>query len=292
LETTHFVHVAGTKGKGTTCLYCESIMTEYRKMANKSLKIGCLTSPHVTDIRERIRLNGSPISKQLFADHFFDVWGKMQQEPSGPSLPGFPGFLSLLGIYIFVKEMVDVAIVETGIGGENDSTNIISTPVATGITTIGLDHVKTLGDNLASIAWHKAGIFKKNSPAYTVEQDDTVLRMLQDRAHEKGTYGGLTVVPDGLAECYAVRVEPDMVFQQRNASLAIALADSCLKVLDPDAVMTPALASSIEKTELPGRSLVLRSESLEWYISSAHDELSIEVASSWYSNAVIQSEYV
>jgi folylpolyglutamate synthase len=73
-----------------------------------------------------------------------------------PPIPGYPGFLALLALYIFLSKKVDVMILETGIGGENDSTNIFLRPVATGITAIGLDHVKTLSDTLEKIAWHKS----------------------------------------------------------------------------------------------------------------------------------------
>jgi folylpolyglutamate synthase len=154
-----FIHVAGTKGKGTTCLYCESILPEYQKTTGDRVKIACLTSPHATNIRERIRLDASSISDQLFAKYFFQVWAQMesycQGSDTGPSLPGYPRFLTLLAMYIIVKEDVSVAIVETGIGGENDSTNVIPSPTVVSITKIGLDHVNVLGSNLASIAWHK-----------------------------------------------------------------------------------------------------------------------------------------
>jgi folylpolyglutamate synthase len=290
-----FIHVAGTKGKGTTCLYCESILTEYQKMTGDRMKIGCLTSPHVTNIRERIRLDALSISEQLFAKYFFEVWDQMTSYHrlgcnTGPSFPGYPGFLTLLGMYIIVKERVNVAIVETGIGGENDSTNIIPFPTVVGITAIGLDHVNVLGSELRSIAWHKAGIFKQDSPAYTVEQDSVALKVLEERAKEKKISGALVVVPEHLVAGYAVTVSPDLAFQRQNASLAIVLAESFLKVMHPNFMMTRELVGGIEKTELPGRSQTIRAGRLTWYISSAHNEISIEVAARWYRDAVKHSK--
>jgi folylpolyglutamate synthase len=290
-----FIHVAGTKGKGTTCLYCESILTEYQKTTGDRVKIGCLTSPHVTNIRERIRLDASSISERLFARYFFEMWDQMESyyrlgSNSGPSLPGYPGFMTLLAMYIIVKEEVNVAIVETGIGGENDSTNVIPSPTVVGITTIGLDHVKVLGSELGSIAWHKAGIFKQDSPAYTVQQHCVVLEVLKERAGEKSISGALGIVPESLVADYAVTVKPDLAFQRQNASLAIVLAGSFLKVMHPNFKMTRELVKSIEKTELPGRSQIIRAGRLKWYISSAHNVISIEVAAKWYRDAVKDSE--
>jgi folylpolyglutamate synthase len=268
------------------------MLIEYRKSTDRPLKIGCLTSPHVTNIRERIKLDGFPISEELFAKYFFEIWEQIKQNTqregdlSGPRVPRYPGFLALMALYTFVQEGVNVAVIETGIGGENDSTNVIQSPTVTGITTIGLDHMNVLGDSLDKIAWHKAGIFKEASPAYTVEQNSSVLEVLQNRAAEKRISGQLQVVPEQLASRYAVTIEPDMPFQRRNASLAVALVEACLKALRPGFTMTPQIASSLTKTELPGRSQMIKEEKLEWFITSAHNELSIDVAASWYKDAV------
>jgi folylpolyglutamate synthase len=282
--------VAGTKGKGSTCLYCESILSTYQKATSVPKKIGCLTSPHVTNTRERIRINASPISKRLFASYFFELWDRIEsnlvEHTEGPSLPGYPGFLALLALYIFVKQGVEVAIVETGVGGENDSTNVIPCPAATGITTIGLDHTDVLGNDLRSIAWHKSGIFKQHSPAYTVEQESSVLEVLQKRAEERRTRGPLVVVPENLVAKYWVTVSPDMPFQRQNASLAIVLVEAYLRSLHPTFKMTPDLVMNIGSTELPGRSQVIKRGEIEWYISSAHNELSAGAASAWYKCAV------
>jgi folylpolyglutamate synthase len=113
---------------------------------------------------------------------------------------------------------------------------------------------------------------------------------LEERAGEKGISGALGIVPESLVGDYAVTVSPDLAFQRQNASLAIVLADSFLKVMHPNFEMTRELVKSIEKTELPGRSQTMRAGGLMWYISSAHNEISIEVAARWYRDAVKHSK--
>jgi len=132
-------------------------LIEYQKVKGEPKKIGCLTSPHQLDVRERILINNVKISKQLFSFYVRELDNKLNSLSSRPDLetpplPRYPRFLSLLAIYIFISEKFDIAILETGIGGETDSTNIFPRPVATGITTIGLDHIDVLGNTVDKIA--------------------------------------------------------------------------------------------------------------------------------------------
>lgn len=209
---------------------------------------------------------------------------KLQPELETPPDPGYPGFLAMLAIYIFVKEKVDVMILETGIGGERDSTNIFPHPVATGITTIGLDHVKTLGNSVEQIAWHKAGIFKAGSPAFAIIQDEPVLNVLRKRADEVS--GELQVVTDQIVHEYGLRVYPDMHYQRLNASLAISLASSYLMSEYPGFSMTKDIARVVENTELPGRCQVLVDGENTWYISIAHSEVSLKETIAWFKGAI------
>jgi folylpolyglutamate synthase/dihydropteroate synthase len=120
-----------------------------------------------------------------------------------------------------------------------------------------------------------------------VEQDDLVLNVLQDRARKKKIPGDLSVVPECLVDRYGVTVDPNMRLQRCNASLAIALVNSFLKTSHPNFTMTPELARTIERTELPGRNQIIQRGRLRWYISSAHNEISAGVASKWYKQAVL-----
>ena len=235
LQNIDYLHIAGTKGKGTTCLYCEQILQEYKSGANFPKRIGCLTSPHVSDIRDRIRINSEPVSKPLFSKYFFEVWTRLLELSTDarsrvPQIPGYPGFMTLLAFYIFAKENVDVAVIETGIGGERDSTNFIR-PVVTGITSLALDHTHVLGSTIEDIAWHKAGIFKHSVPAYTVHQKSAGLRILQKRALEKEVT--LQIVSESIITQLGLSLTPDLDYQRRNGALALSLVEAYLSVVKP-----------------------------------------------------------
>ena len=146
------VHVAGTNGKGSVSNMLASILQE------AGYKVGLYTSPHLKDFRERIKINGQDISKEFVMD--FMAQNKSFFEAS--QLSFFEMTVGLAFDY-FTKEKVDVAIVETGMGGRLDSTNII-TPLVSVITNIGFDHTQFLGDTLEKIAFEKAGIIKNNVP--------------------------------------------------------------------------------------------------------------------------------
>ncbi|KAI9777976.1 MAG: hypothetical protein M1816_004374 [Peltula sp. TS41687] len=285
------IHVAGTKGKGTTCYYCNHILHEYQKIYKKPERIGCYTSPHQVEVRDRIQINSESISKNLFAKHFLMLWNKIHALANRPELdlpviPGYPGFLMLLAIYIFLLEETDVIIIETGIGGENDSTNVFQNPIATGITTIGLDHVEILGNSIEAIAWHKSGIFKPGCLAFTVEQDEAVLKVLRERAEEKGVAGPLEVVTERIVLDYRLTVTPDTHSQRLNAALAISLAGAYLKSIDPDFCMTTELAQSVEHLQLPGRCQTIADKNNTWLLSVAHNEISLRETIAWFKETI------
>ncbi|KIW13304.1 hypothetical protein PV08_08492 [Exophiala spinifera] len=168
------------------------MLEQHRQLRSVPEKIGLYTSPHLISVRERIQINSQPIAEQMFARYFFEVWDALeasaQQDGRDASVkPVYFRFLTLLSWHIFVSEAVDVAIYEVGVGGAWDSTNIVERPIATGITTLGIDHEAVLGDTLAKIAWHKAGIFKSKVPAFSVEQFPEGAEVLKERAQEIGT---------------------------------------------------------------------------------------------------------
>lgn len=149
------IHVAGTKGKGSTCAFSEAILREC------GFRTGLFTSPHLIDVRERFRIDGVDISEEKFLKYFWDCWDQLRDKVTEElPMPGLFQFLTLLAFNIFTNEKVDVGIIEVGLGGTNDSTNVIKGPVVCGITSLGMDHMETLGDTLGEIASHKAGILK------------------------------------------------------------------------------------------------------------------------------------
>jgi dihydrofolate synthase/folylpolyglutamate synthase len=164
------VHVAGTNGKGSTSSMIASILQE------AGYKVGLYTSPHLKDFRERIRINGETISEDFVVD--FVKNNKPFFEANALSF--FEMTVGLAFDY-FVKEQVDVAVIEVGMGGRLDSTNVI-TPLVSVITNIGFDHTQFLGDTLAKIAAEKAGIIKQNIPVVIGEYHQETYPVFQNKA--------------------------------------------------------------------------------------------------------------
>ncbi|OJJ85115.1 uncharacterized protein ASPGLDRAFT_147873 [Aspergillus glaucus CBS 516.65] len=293
LNSLNVVHVAGTKGKGSTCAFVNSILNRYHSSIGAPRKIGLYTSPHLIAVRERIQINSQPISEELFTKYFFEVWDALEEsavrDGLDPSIlkPTYFRFLTLLSIHVFMREGVDVAVYEVGVGGENDSTNVFEKPAVTGITTLGIDHVNVLGDTIDSIAWHKSGIFKEGCPAFTVDQVPEAMEVLEQRAVERGAkgLGRVGVCPALLQQKVDIRPAED--FQRKNASLAIALAHTVLGKLgietNPDQQNLPAeFVQGLESVVWRGRCEELRSRQQHWHLDGAHTEASLEVASLWF----------
>eukprot|EP00798_Chlamydomonas_sp_ICE-L_P001558 gene1558-32940_t len=147
IDSLSIIHVAGTKGKGSTCAMVESILRQ------SGYRTGLFTSPHLIDVRERVRINGEMVSKDVFESHFWDCYNKLEAT-STPTMgiPGYFRFLTILALRIFVSQQVDVVILEVGVGGRVDATNAIPSPVVCGITSLGLDHIDQLGDTIEECA--------------------------------------------------------------------------------------------------------------------------------------------
>ncbi|KAF6818751.1 folylpolyglutamate synthase [Colletotrichum sojae] len=293
LDSLNVIHVAGTKGKGSTCAFTDSILARHRAARNTPKKVGLLISPHLIAVRERIRINGVPVSEELFARYFFEVWDRLGESRALEDVvalgtrPIYSRYLTLVSFHAFLSEGCDCAILETGIGGEYDATNLVGRPVATGITTLGIDHVFALGDTVGKIAWHKAGIMKEGSAAFTVEQVDEAQAVLEERAREKGV--DLTTV--GIdPRLKGVRIRPDATFQKKNASLAIRLAETALRKLDPEFVPDPnaplpkEFVEGLEGVVWRGRCEVKAEGKVAWHVDGAHTTDSLRMASRWFAD--------
>lgn len=243
-------------------------------------------------MRERIRINSAPISEDLFTKYFFQVWDRLGEsdvcpEDAAPgSRPLYARYLTLMSWHTFLQEGVDCAVYETGIGGEFDATNIVERPVASGISTLGIDHIFVLGDTVDKIAWHKAGIMKTGSPAFTIEQVPSAAEVLQDRAKEKSVDLNVLSVDKRLA---GVKIRPDALFQKKNATLAIALAEAALKKLDvhvgeSDDSLPREFADGLEKTVFRGRCEVKEEEKVKWFVDGAHTADSLKMSAKWFAD--------
>jgi folylpolyglutamate synthase len=240
-------------------------------------------------VRERIQIDNKPICEALFAKYFFEVWDKLSSSGDG-SKPVYFRFLTLMAYHTFLREGVDSAVIECGIGGEYDSTNIISSPTVTAVTTLSIDHVGMLGETLPEIAWHKAGIFKTGTVAYTVPQSESAIKVLRERAQDKCVE--LRVVQRYTEiELGEIKLGLEGDFQKSNASLAVAVAAAHLRVLgvtelpdtNPDQQLPPEIRKGLEQVKWPGRCDLRQQGLVSWCLDGAHTLDSVEVAGQWFA---------
>ncbi|KAL9100773.1 MAG: hypothetical protein Q9163_003890 [Psora crenata] len=291
------IHIAGTKGKGSTSAFISSILGQClpsRSQVKPLLhKIGLYTSPHLRFVRERIQINNEPLSEDVFAKYFFEVWDRLENaarergEPtSSTAKPVYFRFLTLMAFHTYMSEGVDTAVIECGIGGEYDSTNILISPSVTGITSLGIDHTAMLGTTIEEIAWHKAGIMKTGVPCFTAPQPPAGLEVLQKRAADAGVTLEVVGRHPQLGE---IKLGLAADFQRTNASLAIAIAKAHLTSLGYSEPMSPLPAEfvrGLEEVSWPGRCEIRREKNVAWYIDSGHTLESIDVAGSWFASQI------
>lgn len=257
------VHVAGTNGKGSTCAMIASVL------AAQGLRVGLYTSPHLERFHERIRISGSeglePIADETLGRRVGEVLERYPGASQAPSPLSYFEFGTLLAFWHFSREEVDVAVVETGLGGRLDATTCCQ-PVVTAITPVALDHMELLGQTLASIAHEKAGILKPGVPAVLARQAPEVQAVLEARAREVGA----PLVREGVE--FAIRAEalgsalvyqgpvsthPRLTLglrgehQRQNAAVALA----CLGQLSHSGirVQTDAVREGLLLARWPGR---------------------------------------
>ncbi|KAI5921121.1 FolC bifunctional protein [Camillea tinctor] len=322
------IHVAGTKGKGSVCAYLTSILTQPAAGAGR---VGTYTSPHLLTVRERIQLDGDPISEELFARYFFSTWDAFTSaavgeaskrraasahdaaqlpsdgELAGPATkPFYFRFLTVMALRVFVGEGVRSAVVECGIGGEHDSTNVLPAGCVSAavVAQLGIDHVGMLGRTLPAIAWHKAGVCKAGRRCFTrrLADDADTMRVLRERAAEKGA----TLVELGDADVrawggVAKRGTLEGAFQVQNQALAVAAAREHLRVLraedegeeeererekkaeNPLDSVPPFFLDGLAAAHLRGRCEVKRDGKVRWFIDGAHTAESLAEAGRWFA---------
>ncbi|KAL4888960.1 Mur ligase [Aspergillus ambiguus] len=275
LDRLNVIHVAGTKGKGSTCAYVDSFLREHAARHGISRKIGLYTSPSLWP-RHRIRIDSNPLPEDLFVNRILEVSRGLSLDfgssAPAPQTPGFLQMMAIIAFHTFIKEGVNVVICETHHGGEFDATNFIRRPAITAITKIGMDHVDNLGRSFRDIAWHKTGIFREGVLALSVPQDPEAADEIKRRAEEKGAL--LLFVED-------VGVEGVPLEQRENCVLATQIANRFLQ-LSGHSLDEGDIAAGIEKCHWAGRFDIVRHPNCTWYLDGAHNETSMNVVAEWY----------
>jgi folylpolyglutamate synthase len=352
------IHVAGTKGKGSVCAYLTALLArgdkETRAVAGK---VGTYTSPHLLSVRERIAIDGSPIPRDLFARYFFEVWDACteaaraelvartansnaqkqggaggdkleeveisEEDLQGPATkPFYFRFLTIVALRAFLGEGVRSAVIECGIGGEYDSTNILppASVTASVVTQLGIDHVGMLGGTLPEIAWHKAGVCKSGRKCFTRRLEGKqgteagrvagkTMQVLRQRAQEKGAtlvevedadverWGGVKAIEKGAGS-----LEGD--FQKYNQAVAVYAAREHLRVIASESSegvkgaqttslhtnerledISSSFTSALQYARLRGRCETREDEHapITWLIDGAHTAESLTEVARWFA---------
>ncbi|HHU92543.1 MAG TPA: bifunctional folylpolyglutamate synthase/dihydrofolate synthase [Halanaerobiaceae bacterium] len=288
------IHVAGTNGKGSTITYLKNIYQE------AGYKVGVYTSPHLIDFNERIEVNGQKISTEKL-EKLVEMIKPPVEELKGKGIePSFFELVTALAFLYFYQEEVDLLILETGLGGRLDATNIIKKPLVSVITGISLEHTAILGNTIEEIAREKAGIIKEKTPVVTGVQDRAALAEIEKISKEKNcsfininekytyelkesTLEGQTFslkhrgkgveasqqefIPEG-----EYRTKMIGGFQVRNAVLALEV----VRLLQEEfPVKEEALRQGLLKAYLPGRLDILRKNPL-LLVDGAHNSEGME----------------
>lgn len=321
LDRLNVIHITGTKGKGSTAAFSNALLLKAFDSTQKATnsqepRVGLYTSPHMLLVRERIRLDGAPISEQDFARAFWHVWDAFDATADQrarpevtPARPVYFKFLTVMAFHIFLSiPSLRAVVLEVGIGGKYDSTNIVPHPVACGISTLGLDHQAVLGSTIEEIAAQKAGIYKSGSPAISVSQPFKQTEAILQSASENAQASSFEVLPPvaetGLAHQALGLPGPH---QAGNALLATELVDSYLKHAADDSssssTSSPALPTSVwedksqwkpaawtlqalKDAKWPGRCQIVplaeTSTAPRYYLDGAHTVDSLALCASWF----------
>ena len=261
------IHIAGTNGKGSTAAILQSILRA------AGLKVGLYTSPHLVSFNERIRVNGSPISNDFIIDFmkkFNDAINEIEST--------FFETTTVLSLCYFYFKKVDVAIIETGLGGRLDSTNVLN-PNLSIITSIDIDHQNILGNTIEEIANEKAGIIKKNTPLITFKQPKKILDILRNRAKTLNAKIEIVVDPqkivvDNFSTKFVINNKTFSIpligeHQAYNAALAIRSSNIFMGPLSYQMIK-----DGVKNTVWPGRFQLLNNK-LKIFYDVAHNSAGI-----------------
>lgn len=200
-------------------------------------------------------------------------------------------YVTLVAFHAFLSLNVNATILEVGVGGAYDSTNIVPRPVVTGVSALGIDHTAVLGKTLKEIAWQKGGIYKEGVPAFTVTQPDEALEVLESQSKERKA-SEFTVIPL-KSEISGVKLGLAGEHQVQNANLAVHLAQKFLQIQDgtkPESPLSHLYIKALENAKWPGRcQTIMDPKHLDttWFLDGAHTKESLECCVDWYVSPTV-----
>ena len=270
LENPHFkfksIHVGGTNGKGSTSHMIASILQE------AGYKVGLYTSPHLKNYTERIRINGEEISRQYVVDFIAEQKSFLMQQ----KLSFFEMTVGM-AFHYFAEEQVDIAVIEVGLGGRLDSTNIIAPEISV-ITNIGLDHTQFLGETLPEIAYEKAGIIKPDVPVVIGERQKEVEKVFIEKSSQ--TNSEILFASDSYED-----YKTDLLgtYQKKNANTAVKAVLRLNDFQVDEESISNGLKNVVRNTNLKGRWQVLNT-SPKVVCDTAHNKEGLSYVMSQLNN--------
>lgn len=272
-----FVHIAGTNGKGSALAYISTVLQE------AGYRVGRYISPTISDYRERIQVGGKMISKEGLCRHLETVKraaGEMAAE--GKPHPTVFEMETALAFLYFREKKCDIVVLETGLGGSLDATNLVTTTAVSVIASISRDHMAFLGDTLSEIAENKAGIIKEGVPVVSMEQEPEAMQVIRRTAEEKGSR--LVVTSKEEAKNIHYGVEKQKFDYKQYKKIEITLAgqyqiDNCILAIETLLVLSErgfpikesALREGLKKTVWKGRFSVIAKKPF-FIVDGAHNE--------------------
>ena len=279
------VHVAGTKGKGSTAAMIASILSE------AGMRVGLYTSPSLHTVTERVRIGMKPIAQEDFAGLVERMWPEVEWvgEHGGYGPLMYFEFLTTLAFQHFSETNADFQVIEVGLGGRLDATNVVH-PAVSVITSISLDHTSVLGDTIPLIAAEKAGIIKDGLPVVIAPQEASALDTIRRIAVERGSpmvdvgnalswqshhsdLDGQALTVNGLNDTYEVSLPLIGEYQQENAATAIAAAETLNDAGYP--LTSSDILDGLRNVRWPGRFQVLRRKTPQVIADGAHNPYSM-----------------
>jgi dihydrofolate synthase / folylpolyglutamate synthase len=271
------LHVAGSKGKGSTCAFLASICHA------AGFRTGLFTSPHLHTIRERFTIDSAMVTEEQFATYLPSTMEAVDWlEAERPELGQVTSFelLTAMGLQIFATEGCNVAVIEVGLGGTHDATNVVN-PIVSVITTLDYEHTKILGESIAEIAENKAGIIKPGKPVVSASQVADAIEVIERVAKTRGSHlllagrdwhvsgdersCSFTMPWGGLSDC---RLGLAGAHQVDNAGLAVAAAG--LLAITGWPISDEAMRTGLASARLPGRFESVEHQSVSIILDGAH----------------------